>query len=145
MAIEVIVVGLGQRGRDWIREVRATPEFELVACVDSDREVLNNARESLNLPSARCYEDLTDALDKTACDAVIVATSADQHVAPCETALSRKVSGLNWQTIVAIASASLGTMSPAALRFALRSVIRARDGVASLRVKDGRPYEWRLK
>jgi glycosyltransferase involved in cell wall biosynthesis len=59
--------------------------------------------------------------------------------------VARKVSRLNWQTVVAIASASLGTMSPAALRFALRSAIRARDGVASLRVKDGRPYEWRLK
>jgi len=59
--------------------------------------------------------------------------------------VARKVSGLNWQTIVAIASASLGTMSPAVLRLALRSAIRARDSVASLRVKDGRPYEWRLK
>jgi len=91
MAIEVIVVGLGQRGRDWIREVRATPEFELAACVDSDREVLNSARESLKLPSARCYEDLSEALDKTACDAVIVATPADHHVAPCETALLRNI------------------------------------------------------
>lgn len=59
--------------------------------------------------------------------------------------VTSKAAGLNWPTIVAIASASLGTLSPAALRFALRSVIRARDGVACLRVKDGRPYEWRLK
>lgn len=59
--------------------------------------------------------------------------------------VARKVSGLKWQTVVAIASASLGTISPAVLRLALRSAIRARDSVASLRVKDGRPYEWRLK
>ena len=94
MAIEVIVVGLGQRGRDWIREVRATPEFEVAAYVDSDRDVLNSTRESLNIPSTRCYEDLNEALDKTACDAVIIATSADQHVAPCETALTRNVAVL---------------------------------------------------
>ena len=57
----------------------------------------------------------------------------------------RKASTVNWQTVVTIASASLGTVSPAALRFMLRSVIRARDALAGLRVKDGRPYEWRLK
>lgn len=94
MAIEVIVVGLGQRGRDWIREVRASPDFELAAFVDSDREVLNNARERLNLHPAHCFEDLSEALDKTTCAAVIVATSPDHHVAPCETALLRKVAVL---------------------------------------------------
>ena len=59
--------------------------------------------------------------------------------------VASKASSLNWQTVMAIASASLGTLSPTVLRFALRTVIRARDGVARLRVKDGRPYEWRLK
>lgn len=58
---------------------------------------------------------------------------------------ARKASTLNWQTVVTLASASLGTLSPATLRLLLRSVIRARDGIARLTVKDGRPYEWRLK
>lgn len=58
---------------------------------------------------------------------------------------ARKASTFNWQTVVTIASASLGTLSPATLRLMLRSVIRARDGLARLRVKDGRPYEWRLR
>lgn len=56
-----------------------------------------------------------------------------------------RASGFSWQTIIAIASASLGTLSPALLRFVLRSLIRARDAAACLRIKDGRPYEWRLK
>jgi glycosyltransferase involved in cell wall biosynthesis len=58
---------------------------------------------------------------------------------------AKKASTLNWHTVVTIASASLGTLSPTALRLMLRSVIRARDGLARLRIKDGRPYEWRLK
>ena len=57
----------------------------------------------------------------------------------------KRISHLNLQSMTTLATASLGTLSPKALRFALRSVIRARDGLACLRIKDGRPYEWRLK
>ena len=42
-----------------------------------------------------------------------------------------------------LASAILGEVSPPGLRLFLRSSIRARDLLAGLRVKDGRPYEWR--
>jgi len=88
MAIEVIVVGLGLRGRDWIREVRASPEFELVGCVDTDREALA-AVENLSVPASSCFQDLNEAIDRTSCRAVIVATSADQHVGPCESSIAR--------------------------------------------------------
>jgi len=53
--------------------------------------------------------------------------------------------GWNPRSLLALSSASIGSISPATLRFLLRTFIRARDAVASLRVKDGRPYEWRLK
>ncbi len=33
MAIRIAVVGLGPRGQEWVRNVRASPAFELVACV----------------------------------------------------------------------------------------------------------------
>jgi predicted dehydrogenase len=90
MAIEVIVVGLGLRGKDWIREVRASREFELVGYVDSDREALATV-ENLNVPASRCFQDLNEAIDRTGCQAVIVATSADQHVGPCETSLAHNL------------------------------------------------------
>jgi hypothetical protein len=41
--------------------------------------------------------------------------------------------------------AAWGRVSPASLRLFLRSVIRARDLLASCRVRDGGLYEWRLK
>jgi glycosyltransferase involved in cell wall biosynthesis len=59
--------------------------------------------------------------------------------------IATKSLGWNVRSVLALSTASIGSMSPATLRFLLRSFIRARDGVASLGVRDGRPYEWRLK
>jgi hypothetical protein len=50
---------------------------------------------------------------------------------------------LRWP--IALASSAAGSVSPAATRFALRSFIRGRDLLAGMRVRDGRPYEWRYK
>jgi glycosyltransferase involved in cell wall biosynthesis len=54
---------------------------------------------------------------------------------------------LKWdvKTLMILASALWGHVSPPTLRVFLRSSIRARDLLASVRVKDGRPYEWRLE
>jgi glycosyltransferase involved in cell wall biosynthesis len=48
----------------------------------------------------------------------------------------------NPKTLMILASAIWGHVSPSTLRVFLRSSIRARDLVASVRVKDGRPCEW---
>jgi glycosyltransferase involved in cell wall biosynthesis len=57
------------------------------------------------------------------------------------------IKSLKWniKTLIALVSAAWGSMSPGSLRLFLRSFIRTRDLAASLRVKDGRPYEWRLE
>ena len=59
--------------------------------------------------------------------------------------IAKESLGWNFHSLMALASASLGSLSPGTLRFFLRSLIRVRDRLAGLRVKDGRPYEWRLK
>jgi glycosyltransferase involved in cell wall biosynthesis len=59
--------------------------------------------------------------------------------------IARKALHLNLRSLLTLSSATLGSISPAALRFMLRFFIRARDGMAGLTVRDGRPYEWRLK
>jgi hypothetical protein len=53
---------------------------------------------------------------------------------------------LRWdpKTLMVLASAVWGQLSPPTLRIFLRSSIRVRDLIAGVRVKDGRPYEWRL-
>jgi hypothetical protein len=34
MALKVIIAGMGTRGKDWVWEVRASPAYELAACID---------------------------------------------------------------------------------------------------------------
>jgi len=94
MAIKIAIVGLGARGQDWVREVRASPAFELVAGVEIDQAVLQSACAKLQIPQEDCFPNLEQALDRVACQAVIVATPVDLHVSACEEALSRKVAVL---------------------------------------------------
>ena len=85
MAIRVVVVGLGPRGLDWLREIQTTSSYELVACVETDQSILNQ----VSLAPNKRFNQLAEALDQISCDAVIVATSPGNHVEPCEMALSR--------------------------------------------------------
>jgi GT2 family glycosyltransferase len=62
-----------------------------------------------------------------------------------EPMLKKKSLKWNLKTLMILAAAVLGHLSPSALRVFLRSSIRARDLLAGVRVKDGRPYEWRLE
>ena len=89
MAIRIVVVGLGPRGQDWLREVQTAPAYELAACVDIDQATLKQAAGKLSVPPGQCFTELGEALDRNSCDAVIVATSAASHVEPCELALGR--------------------------------------------------------
>jgi predicted dehydrogenase len=89
MAIRVAVVGLGSRGQDWVREVGTDSAYELVACVDTDRDALQLAAKKLNIPQGQLFTTLSAALNATACEAVIVAASADYHTEICEAALAR--------------------------------------------------------
>jgi glycosyltransferase involved in cell wall biosynthesis len=62
-----------------------------------------------------------------------------------EPMLKKKSLKWNHKTLMVLASAIWGHLSPPTLRGFLRSSIRARDLLASVRVKDGRPCEWRLE
>jgi glycosyltransferase involved in cell wall biosynthesis len=62
-----------------------------------------------------------------------------------EPLLARAPLGWNLASLVTLVSATWGSFSPPTLRLFLRSVLRTRDLIASLQVKDGTPYEWRLE
>ncbi len=91
MAIKIAIVGLGGRGQDWVREVRASPAYELAACVETEPTVLQSVGAELQISARHRFPNLEQALDQVACQAVIVATPADRHVSACEAALSRKI------------------------------------------------------
>jgi predicted dehydrogenase len=82
---------MGPRGQTWLREVQRAPEYELAGCVDLDQAALQQASRKLSVPTKQCFTDLEEALDQNSCNAVIVATSAANHVAPCESALTRSL------------------------------------------------------
>jgi predicted dehydrogenase len=87
--MRVTVAGLGPRGREWVRTIRATPGMVLAACADPDEAVRREAMLGLGLDARQCFADLDAALDGVPSDAVIVATTLDRHVEPCRAALSR--------------------------------------------------------
>lgn len=59
--------------------------------------------------------------------------------------LAKKSLRWNIKTFMILVSAIWGHISPPTLRGFLRLSIRARDALAGLKIKDGRPYEWRLE
>ena len=89
MAIKIVVVGVGPRGQDWLREIQKASEYVLVACVDMDYAVLREVCSKGVVTSKQCFIELAEALDQNKCDAVLVATSPATHFEPCQLALSR--------------------------------------------------------
>lgn len=57
--------------------------------------------------------------------------------------LAQKSWRWDFKSSMIFASALWGHVSPATLKLFLRGSIRARDVLASIKVKDGKPYEWR--
>jgi predicted dehydrogenase len=94
MALKVVVAGMGSRGRDWVREIRAAPAYELAGCSDIDQYILQDASGALNIPQQSCFPDLQEAIEQTNCDAVVVATSADCHTEACSVALAKRIAVL---------------------------------------------------
>jgi predicted dehydrogenase len=88
MAIRIVVAGMGPRGQDWLREIQTAPGFEVAGCVDIDPAALRQAANKGASPK-HCFTELEEALDQNSCDAVVVATSPESHVKPCELALAR--------------------------------------------------------
>ena len=60
-----------------------------------------------------------------------------------QTMLEKKSLQWNPKTLLVLASALWGHVNPPTLRAFLRLSIHTRDLLAGVRVKDGRPYEWR--
>jgi predicted dehydrogenase len=94
MAIRIAVAGVGARGQEWIREVKAAPAFELAACVDVDPAALRTVSARFGVSADQCFTDLAKALDTSGSQAVIVATPPDCHATTCEAALNRKLAVL---------------------------------------------------
>jgi predicted dehydrogenase len=84
---------MGPRGQDWLREIQRDTGYELVGCVDIDQAALRNVQLKGVSPK-QCFTNLSEMLDQNNCDALIVATSPESHVQPCELAIERGIAVL---------------------------------------------------
>jgi predicted dehydrogenase len=89
VAIRVVVLGLGRRGKEWIDVLRNAPGFELAGAVEPDPETRRAAAAALGLREQECHDRLDVAVEVGRAQAAIVATSIDSHVEPCRAALAR--------------------------------------------------------
>ncbi len=83
MALRMIQVGTGGMGRTWCRDFLpphvAAGLIEVVAAVDTNPEVLANAREHLGLAEAQCYTDIQRAFDENPADFCTVVVPPYSH------------------------------------------------------------------
>jgi predicted dehydrogenase len=79
MTFRILLVGLGNRGKQWAGIVGAMPGVDLAAAVDPSPAA--RAVFAERFPGVRMLEDLDQALAEIACDAVLLVTPPDGHLA----------------------------------------------------------------
>jgi predicted dehydrogenase len=79
VAIRLVHVGVGVRGRHWLDIVAQHPDFASVACVDTSDAVLQEARSSPGQEHGRFVHTLAEALSATSADAVLIASPSFLH------------------------------------------------------------------
>jgi len=89
--LKFIQIGVGGWGQHWCSEVlprlRTLNLAEPVAAVDSNREVLPNAREQLRLEGDRLYTDAAKALRENPADFIVIVVPPTHHEGIVELAI----------------------------------------------------------
>ncbi len=79
--IRTLVVGVGTRGKHWVRLVHDEPNTEPVGYVDPLEDCLAWVQDTYDVAPDMCYENMTPALAETEPDLVILATPPMGHLA----------------------------------------------------------------
>ncbi|HEY7709389.1 MAG TPA: Gfo/Idh/MocA family oxidoreductase [Candidatus Entotheonella sp.] len=83
--MDILHIGLGERGRQWFEIVRGRRDVVSVACVDSDAAAQKWAQRHTS--GLDCYERLEEALQQVRADAAVVASPLASHAADAMAAL----------------------------------------------------------
>lgn len=75
----LIHVGVGGWGATWVPITSNSSEWEVVAWVDSDQQVLNDAVSGMGLNAKSCYTSLEKALTETPADALLAVVPPVAH------------------------------------------------------------------
>ncbi len=79
MAIRIIHVGVGGRGRHWLEYVAEHPDFTAVAYVDVSEQALQEARGTAGQEHGNFFTDLKDAAAKVEADAALITSPSFLH------------------------------------------------------------------
>jgi predicted dehydrogenase len=80
MALRIIHVGVGIRGRHWLELVKDYPETSSVACVDADSRALEEAKSKYGSKTCQYFCDLGTALRTVEADAAVIASPSSLHM-----------------------------------------------------------------
>jgi predicted dehydrogenase len=83
--MDILHIGLGERGQQWFEIVRGRRDAVSVACVDSDAAARQWAQRHAS--GLACYERLEEALQQVRADAAVVASPLASHAADAMAAL----------------------------------------------------------
>jgi predicted dehydrogenase len=107
----MIQVGTGGQGRAWCSRFLppnvADGLIEVVAAVDVNADVLQNAQEHLKLPPEKCYTDIRKAFDENPADFCTIVTPPAYHEAVVDVALAHDVHILSEKPIADTLAASV--------------------------------------
>ena len=111
MALRMIQVGTGGMGTTWCRDFLpphvAAGRIEVVAAVDTNPEVLANAREHLGLAEAQCYTDIQRAFDENPADFCTVVVPPYSHEEVVDQAVAHDLNILSEKPIADTLAASV--------------------------------------
>ena len=79
MALRIIHIGIGIRGRHWMEFVRDYPDAVSVACVDVDTRALDGLKSKYGENHCRYFTDLKTALNTVTADAALIASPTALH------------------------------------------------------------------
>jgi predicted dehydrogenase len=79
MALRIIHIGVGIRGRHWLELVKDYPETTTVACVDIDNHALNEAKNKYGTNDCQYFNDLGTALHAVEADVALIASPSSLH------------------------------------------------------------------
>ncbi len=79
MAINIIHIGVGGRGRHWLDFVEQHPDFVSAACVDVDEKALQEARALPSQAHGRFFTRVEDAVTQVNADAALITSPSFLH------------------------------------------------------------------
>ena len=77
--MKAILVGLGGRGRGWLKDCRKHPDVEVVACVEPGPANKEHALKELGVPKEILFDDLNAAIKAVRADFVVDVTPPAVH------------------------------------------------------------------